>query len=59
MNNQETQKFYMILTKINILKLLYLLLEQLLSLAVVTNTALWGTLGFPTKNHKQNINYVR
>ena len=40
MNNQETQKFYMILTKINILKLLYLLLEQLLSLAVVTNTAL-------------------
>ena len=58
MTNQETQKFYMILTNINIIKLLYLLLEQLLFLAVVINTALWGTLGFPTKDHKQNFNYV-
>ena len=40
MTNQETQKFYMILTNINIIKLLYLLLEQLLFLAVVINTAL-------------------
>ena len=55
-NNQEARKFYMFLTKINITKMLYFLLEQLLFLAVVINTALWGTLGFPTKDQKQNIN---
>lgn len=39
-NNQETRKFYMFLTKINITKMLYFLQEQLLFLAVVINTAL-------------------